>query len=122
MFLWIPGIRSTESHPFTIASTNPLELVIASYDGFTKDLHAHALKNPGKTLIASLDGPYGVVPNFTSFTKVLFIAGGSGASFTVGVAVDLLRKLGDSTKTTIVFTWVVKDHGTAPAAQSSITY
>jgi hypothetical protein len=41
-FLWILGIRATESHPFTIISTNPLEMVVAAYDGFTHDLLEHA--------------------------------------------------------------------------------
>ncbi|KAF5007524.1 hypothetical protein FDECE_6147, partial [Fusarium decemcellulare] len=32
-FLWIPGIRWLETHPFTIANTEPLEFVIAAQDG-----------------------------------------------------------------------------------------
>jgi predicted ferric reductase len=39
------------------------------------------LKNPCRVLKASVDGPYGSVPDFTQFDKVIFIAGGSGASF-----------------------------------------
>lgn len=110
-FLWIPAIRAAETHPFTIVSTKPLEFVIAAYDGFTRDLHAYALQYPGKALKASIDGPYGNVPDFTNFTKVVFIAGGSGASFTFGVAVDLIRKLGDSKKTAIEFIWTVREQG-----------
>jgi predicted ferric reductase len=110
-FLWIPGVRATECHPFTILSTRPFEMVVAAHDGFTRDLHAHALKNPGQVLRASVDGPYGTVPDFTLYNKVLFIAGGSGASFTCGVAMDLLHKLGDSATTTIEFVWVVKEQG-----------
>lgn len=110
-FLWIPGIRATESHPFTIVATNPLELVVAAYGGFTRDLHEQALKNPGQVLKASVDGPYGSVPDFISFDKTIFIAGGSGASFTCGAAVDLLRKLEDSTGTTIEFIWVAREQG-----------
>jgi predicted ferric reductase len=112
-FLWIPAIRATESHPFTIIATNPLEMVVAAYDGFTRDLHEHAVKNPGHILKASVDGPYGSVPDFTSFDKVIFIAGGSGASFTCAVAVETLRKVGDSTTTTIEFIWVVREQGTS---------
>jgi predicted ferric reductase len=110
-FLWIPGVRATESHPFTILSTTPFEMVVAAYDGFTRDLHTHAMENPGKVLKASVDGPYGTVPDFTRYSKVLFIAGGSGASFACGAAVDLLRRLGDSTATAIEFVWVVKEQG-----------
>jgi len=110
-FLWIPGVRATESHPFTILSTTPFEMVVAAYDGFTRDLHTRAMENPGQVLRASVDGPYGTVPDFTLYSKVLFIAGGSGASFTCGTAVNLLRRLGDSTSTTIEFVWVVKQQG-----------
>jgi predicted ferric reductase len=110
-FLWIPGVRSTECHPFTIVSTAPLELVAAAYNGFTQSLYKHAQANPGKALMASVDGPYGRVPDFTLYSKVLFIAGGSGASFTCGVALDILRKLGDSTSTMIEFVWVVHEQG-----------
>ncbi|TVY49572.1 Ferric/cupric reductase transmembrane component, partial [Lachnellula occidentalis] len=108
-FLWIPGVRALESHPFTITSTKPLELVVAAYDGFTRDLHAAAVKNPGLPLKASIDGPYGNIPNFANFTKVVLIAGGSGASFTVGIAVDLLRRLATSQSTTIEFIWTVRE-------------
>jgi hypothetical protein len=75
-----------------------------------------------KLTLYIVDGPYGTVPSFTSFTTVIFIAGGSGASFTAGVAIDLLRKLGESTKTTIIFTWVVKDQGIIFLLQSSTIY
>jgi predicted ferric reductase len=108
-YLTLPRIRALESHPFTLLNAN--EVVVASFNGFTKALHEYAVKNPGASLLVSLDGPYGTVPDFASFTKVVFIAGGSGASFTAGVAVSLLRKLGNSTKTTIDFTWVMKDEG-----------
>jgi predicted ferric reductase len=110
-FLWIPGVRATESHPFTILSTTPFEMVVAAHDGFTRDLYTHARENPGQVLKASVDGPYGTVPDFTLYSKVLLIAGGSGASFACGIAVDLLRRLGDSTSTTIEFVWVVKEQG-----------
>lgn len=89
-------------------------MVVAAYDGFTKDLHAHAAQSPGRVLKASVDGPYGTVPNFILYDKVVFIAGGSGASFTCGVAVDVLRRLGESSRTTIEFVWVVKEHGMLP--------
>jgi predicted ferric reductase len=120
-FLWIPGVRATESHPFTVLSTTPFEMVVAAYDGFTRDLHTRAMENPGQVFKASVDGPYGTVPNFTLYSKVLFIAGGSGASFTCGTAVDLLRKLGDSSLTSIEFVWVVKEQGKSPDLYADLT-
>jgi predicted ferric reductase len=110
-FLWVPGIRMAETHPFTVVSTAPLEFVIAACDGFTRDLHAFALKYPGRSLRASIDGPYGVIPDFNRANKILLIAGGSGASFSLGVAADIVRKLGDSTTTVIEVVWVVKEPG-----------
>ncbi|KAH8685737.1 ferric reductase like transmembrane component [Tricladium varicosporioides] len=108
-FLWIPGVRAAETHPFTITSVNPLKLVVKAHDGFTRDLHRAALEAPGRVLRASVDGPYGTQPNFTTFNKVVLIAGGSGASYTFGVVIDLLRKIGQSKGTSIEFIWVVKN-------------
>jgi predicted ferric reductase len=116
-FLWVPRIRALESHPFTIVSVTPysLELVIAAYDGFTRGLHSYAINNPGVSLRASIDGPYGAVPDFArTADKVILVAGGSGASFTFGVALNIIHKLGDSRRISIEFIWTVKDQGTPP--------
>jgi predicted ferric reductase len=116
-FLWIPKIRLIETHPFTIVAATPysLELVIAAYDGFTNDLHQYALKHPGASMRASIDGPYGAIPNFAKVAdRAILVAGGSGASFTFGVALDMIKKLGGSRNTTIDFIWAVRDHGTDP--------
>jgi predicted ferric reductase len=114
-FVWIPEIRAFETHPFTIVSKslNSIELVVAAYDGFTDDLHNFAVKHPGASLRASFDGPYGTVPIFSkSADKVIFIAGGSGASFTFGVALDMVRKLDNNLpKPKIEFIWTVREPG-----------
>lgn len=107
-----------ETHPFTVVSKNPLEFVIAACDGFTRDLHAFALKHPGQSLRASIHGPYGSAPDFTGASKVLFIAGGSGASFSLGAAVDLVRKLGNSRATRIEIIWAVRVPGKVDFEQS----
>ncbi|RDW91122.1 hypothetical protein BP5796_02287 [Coleophoma crateriformis] len=110
-FLWMPRIRPTETHPFTVASSEKgsLQFVVAAYDGFTRDLHNYAVKNPGASLKASIDGPYGTIPDFSEYTRVVLIAGGSGGSFTFGVAIDTIRKLVQDTKTRIEFVWVVRE-------------
>jgi NAD(P)H-flavin reductase len=113
-FLWIPKIRAFETHPFTIIRATPLSLdmVVAAHDGFTDDLHSYAAKHPGAILRASIDGPYGQLPNFSKVAdKVILVAGGSGATFTFGVALDMIKKLGDSAKPTIEFIWTVKEEG-----------
>ncbi len=76
VFLWIPKIRLFEMHPFTIISTQPLEFVVKEYNGFTKALHAHAVANPGATLRAACEGPYGTFPDPMQYDKIVLVAGG----------------------------------------------
>lgn len=107
-FLWIPKIRACESHPFTVSSTGPLEFVVASYNGFTRDLHKYALAHPDLPLKASVDGPYGTVPAATEYDTVVLVAGGSGASFTFGVALDLVGRLPRDRSKHVVFIWAAR--------------
>lgn len=114
-FLWMPEIRTTETHPFTAVSNHPLKFVVSAHNGFTRDLHDYAVKNPGATLKASVDGPYGVLPSFCTYDRVLLIAGGSGASFTFGVALNMLDGfVNSSRKPAIEFVWVVRHEGMLP--------
>lgn len=112
-FVWIPGIRTFESHPFTIASADSAsaEFVVNSYDGFTRDLHTHAVQNPGARLRVAVDGPYGTMPDPLAFDKVVLIAGGSGATFTFGLAARMLNGMGAEAQKEIVFIWAVKTQG-----------
>jgi predicted ferric reductase len=111
-FLWIPTIRAAETHPFTILSTNPLEMVIKAHDGFTRDLLEYSQKNPGCLLKASMEGPYGALPSFVNYDQVVLIAGGSGASFTFGVALGLVRNMGEGCRMPVVnLIWVIRDQG-----------
>lgn len=110
-FLWIPKIRAFEMHPFTMAATDPLEFVVNSYDGFTRELHEFAVRNPGATIKASVEGSYGTFPNPAEYDKIVLVAGGSGASFTVGTALNLLKRITQGSKHSIVFVWMVKDPG-----------
>jgi predicted ferric reductase len=111
-FVWIPGIRFGEMHPFTISSMEPMEFVVASYDGFTRDLHKYAAEHPGAVLKASVEGHYGTFPDPMAFDKIVLIAGGSGGSFTFGVALNLLKKLTAESKQQVTFLWMVKETGT----------
>lgn len=110
-FVWIPAIRKFESHPFTIAATEPMEFVVNAYDGFTRDLHKRAVANPGVKLRVSVDGPYGTFPDPMTFDKVVLIAGGSGATFTFGLATNMLERMGPEARKSIVLIWTVKKHG-----------
>ncbi|EED18843.1 ferric reductase transmembrane component 5 precursor, putative [Talaromyces stipitatus ATCC 10500] len=104
--LWIPSIRLIETHPVAVLSTDPLEFVIASYDGFTGELYKTSLNK--KTVWASVHGSYGARIDFTNLEKVVFIAGGSGASFTFALAMALMKSGGNSAKPGIEFIWVVR--------------
>ncbi|KAJ5607288.1 hypothetical protein N7537_003907 [Penicillium hordei] len=106
-FLWVPAIRWVESHPFTLLSSNPSEFVIRVYDGFTRDLYKAAQASPGRSLRCSVDGAYGQVPNFKVFDKVVLVAGGSGASFTFAIALDLIETSKKAVKS-IDFIWIVR--------------
>lgn len=112
-FLWIPRIRLVETHPFTIVSATPqsVEFVVAAHDGFTKDLHEYAQLHPGARVQASVDGPYGSLPpSMHTADNLVLIAGGSGASFTFGVALDTIRRSMGPSKPEIDFIWTVKEH------------
>jgi len=88
-----------------------MSFVVAAYDGFTRDLHQYAIKNPGAQLRASIDGPYGTVPDFAKYNRIVLIAGGSGGSFTIGIAIDTIRRQATGSKLVMDFVWVVREHG-----------
>lgn len=107
-YVWLPKIRTFETHPFTIVASSPMELIVNTYSGFTRDLHKYALKNPGATLKVSVEGPYGTDPDPLDFDKVVLVAGGSGATYTFGIAADMLERMGENSKQQIDFIWAVK--------------
>lgn len=95
-----------------MTSTNPVQFVIRACDGFTSDLYKAALSAPGRSLRCSIDGGYGQVPNFGNFEKVILVAGGSGASFTFSIALDLIEESRAQKATkSIDFIWTVRHHG-----------
>ncbi len=121
-FVWIPAIRAFETHPFTIASATNTEFVVRKQTGFTADLHEYAQQHPNGELRAFLDGPYGTVPNFRTFEKVVLIAGGSGASFTFAVALDFITQTKNKRTKAIEFVWVVKEECTLTHPDSRFLY
>lgn len=116
-FLWLPSMRLFETHPFTMISTEPVEFLVRPYDGFTKKLYQVACTGSGEPVRVhcSVDGPYGQIPNFFDFDRVVLVAGGSGATFTFSIAMDLIKKYtaaGSNKK--IDFVWTVKTYGMPP--------
>ncbi|KAJ4252731.1 hypothetical protein NW762_010637 [Fusarium torreyae] len=113
-FLWIPRLRAHESHPFTIVSNDSsgLELVMKSHEGFTKAAQSFASQNPRSTLWASMDGPYGSLPDINHYDKLILIAGGSGAAFTFGLLNRLMMQPEKVALQSIEFIWAVRRIGT----------
>ncbi|RWA09582.1 hypothetical protein EKO27_g5520 [Xylaria grammica] len=107
-YVWLPHIRALETHPFTIVAAEPMELVINTYSGFTRDLHQYARKNPGANLKASVEGPYGTFPDPMDYDKVVLVAGGAGATFTIGLAADMIRRLSPDSTKQIEFIWTTR--------------
>jgi predicted ferric reductase len=112
-FVWIPGVRVFEAHPFTIVSNEPVEFLVKARDGFTKALHRKACENPGTKFRASIDGAYGNAPNVDDdLDRLLLVAGGSGVTFTLALALAWARKQRDaSSRSTLDFVWVCRDPG-----------
>lgn len=111
-YVWLPRIRAFETHPFTIVASEPMELIINSYSGFTGDLHRYASENPGASLAVSVEGPYGTFPDPMDYDKVVLVAGGSGATFTIALAADMIRRLSSESTKKIEFIWATKGRGT----------
>lgn len=103
-------MKICQRHPFTLVSTQPAEFVIQAQGGFTKALHLAACRNPGGTYRAAIEGPYCVVPNTQGYDKVMLIAGGTGATFTVAMALDWARRHRTSQqRSTLDFVWIVRN-------------
>jgi len=114
VLLYIPGVRALQNHPLTLLSSHPAEFVVVARDGFTKSLYEAACDGAGaKTKFrASVEGPYGQVPGARRYDKVILVAGGSGATFTLALALDWARRLrARKHRSTLDFVWVVKTRG-----------
>ncbi|TQN66631.1 putative ferric reductase transmembrane component [Colletotrichum shisoi] len=109
-FLWIPRLHLFQTHPFTIVSNGPsgLELVMKSQMGFTKTVGTFAARYPRCTAWASVDGPYASCPNTESYDKLILIAGGSGAAFTVGLMNRILSRSERPIHQSVEFVWAAK--------------
>ena len=116
VFLYVPGIRAWQNHPFTLLASQPAEFVIAGRDGFTRALHEAACRTgPKSKFRAAIEGPYGRVPDVRKYDKVVLVAGGSGATFTIALALCWARNLRSRKhKSTLDFVWVVRSTCESP--------
>lgn len=109
------GLHSASAHPFTICSLPPpadddddddddwnekkgrgnteLRFVVKRGGGLTRKLYALAQERPGVGVRVGIDGPYGGVGRrLSGFERVLVVAGGSGAGFTLPVVEEVVRR------------------------------
>ena len=118
VFLHCPSIVPLQSHPFTIAtlpSDNKLEFVIRAHRGGTRRLFRHANESlpPVASKAVLVDGPYGRMRPLEQFDTVVLIAGSTGATFTMPLLRDLVRRSCEGKLATrkVRFVWVVKSKG-----------
>ncbi|KAL9080553.1 MAG: hypothetical protein Q9157_000695 [Trypethelium eluteriae] len=87
------GMQALSSHPFTICSLpssrpeekSELVFYIRHQRGLTEKLYHHALKQPDASVPVLIDGPYGGInmQRYTEAARLLIVAGGSGAGWTL---------------------------------------
>ncbi|KAF8075223.1 ferric reductase NAD binding domain-containing protein [Lyophyllum atratum] len=91
------GAHALTSHPFTVTSlpsSGVLEFCMRVREGMTGRLVSFA--GSGAASAVLLDGPYGGVHgSLGAYDRVVLLAGGSGASFTVPLLLDLLKGIAE---------------------------
>lgn len=133
MFLTCHALAPLSSHPFSIASLpsdGKIEFIVAAKKGATKRFHDFASKNQPalapennnvKTVL--LCGPYSQIRPLRQFDSVLFIAGSTGATFTVPLLRDIVRcwvKQGGVVTRYVRFVWVVKNESAVRWCQTQL--
>jgi ferric-chelate reductase len=127
--------RPFESHPLTILNADSATTVLSpscptsagitlgarAVGDWTRALNQLAKKHAaedGFRVTVMLDGPYGGLSlDLGDFETVLLVAGGSGATFTVGVLDDIVGRIirhgrAKSEKTRFIkFAWFVRSYG-----------
>jgi hypothetical protein len=132
VFLSCHSVVPLQSHPFTIASLpsdGKMEFLVRSARGGTRRMHRYAEKNHGglpthkrqeitltsRAKSVAIEGPYGRMRPLPQFDSVVFLAGGSGATFTVPLLRDLIQRWHQSGTAIVTrrirFVWVVKGRG-----------
>lgn len=136
VFLSCHSVVPLQSHPFTIASLpsdERLEFLVQARRGGTKRFHRFASKLPGSRAgiaykrvandepsfvghkLVGVEGPYGRIRPLRQFDSIVFLAGSTGATFTVPLMRDIIQRwktnvAGSRAIVTkrIRFVWVVK--------------
>ncbi|KAF6816110.1 ferric reductase transmembrane [Colletotrichum sojae] len=93
------GLHALTTHPFTISSVpqrgrrNEMVFYVQPRRGLTGRLAKLAEKQPGATVSVLTDGPYGGVTGrwFQGFDRVLVVAGGAGAGYSLSMIEHVLQ-------------------------------
>lgn len=123
VYLWLPGVGFSETHPYTIARAHrkpgedeksragrSLELVVRKHAGFSRRLHRFASAGgaESKDLTAFVMGPYGHPPASAHYETVVLVAASTGASFTLAMLEDVVASSGRSCVTRVDFLLMAK--------------
>ena len=132
VFLCIPKLGFSQSHPATIASVpsshnNELIFFLKAHKGFTRRLFTSATSSSTENLLDTselqitgaeaekfttlIDGPYGSShTDFAAFDTTVLISGSTGVTFTLPILLDIAHRA--STRKlpvrSIVFIWMIK--------------
>ena len=132
VFLCIPKLGFSQSHPATIASipsshNNELIFFLKAHKGFTRRLLTNATTSSTETLLdkselpvteaeaekftALIDGPYGSsYSDFAAFDTTILIAGSTGVTFTLPILLDIAHRasINRLPVRSIIFIWMIK--------------
>jgi len=107
----IPSISFGQSHPFTIAaqSSGPMRFFVRDVGpgGFSSKLN-HSASSRAYTVL--VQGPYGAIPRLDRYEEVIFVAGGTGATWTVPLMKEFIARAKCEEKSIVkgTFIWSVR--------------
>ncbi|KAI0824777.1 ferric reductase NAD binding domain-containing protein [Trametes gibbosa] len=118
VFLAFPAL-GIQSHPFTIGNVYEKEaggdeaemlFIIRAMGGQTRTLMERAMPTGRCELQAFFDGPYGHPEDIRAFTTCVFVAGGTGVTYTVARMHQLFKDIHASNARAkrVVFIWAVR--------------
>jgi ferric-chelate reductase len=127
-----------EAHPFTIATAgggeDGLVLLCKKAGGWTGKLYEIAKAGGycegglgrGRNISVIVEGPYGGPGHsvFASYSAAVFVVGGSGISFALSAAQELVqRDVENGSRVKVIeLIWCVQDHGEQPRSPFKFIY
>ncbi|KAL8753373.1 MAG: hypothetical protein Q9199_005099 [Rusavskia elegans] len=121
IYLSLPSQNGLRLNPFTIANLpqkdTHIRLILRALNGTTRLLsntHASSRTTPTKTtnIPLKIEGPYGSAANFpdlSTYDRILLLAGGVGATFTMPIYRDLIERGPNNNRSKVRFVWAVKN-------------